>query len=192
MRRVCFALCVVSIAIWGLVSTGCTGDPVKILVRKHDTGVLALDGGVFHMHVMLAAGKDDIKESTMLVSDRRIRVEDEYSITLRSPVKGAEQKAAEWKKDPKNFDYLVSWTIESDEHTKTQMGENLRITVKETWKVEKVADPSVTKTWNCTYVLEGGAISISERLAADAAKKVVAPARAPIVKEIKAFVISRR
>jgi hypothetical protein len=58
--------------------------------------------------------------------------------------------------------------------------------------VEKVSDPSVTKTWNCTYVLEGGAISVSERFAADEAKNVVAPARAPIVKEIKAFVSSRR
>ena len=192
MRRFCFASCVVSIAIWALVSSGCTGDPVKILVRKHDTGVLALDGGTFHLQVMLAAGKDDIKQSTMLVSDQRIVVEEEYSITLRSPVKGQEQKAAEWKRDPKNFDYLVSWTIESDEHTKTQVAENLKITVKETWKVEKVSDPSVTKTWTCTYVLEGGAISVSQERAEDEARKVVAPARAPIVKEIKAFVSSRR
>ena len=192
MRRFCFALCVLSIAIWGFVSTGCAGDPVKILVRKHDTGVLALDGGLFHTHVMLAAGKDDIKESTMLVSDRRIRVEEEYSITLRNPVKGTEQKAAEWKKDPKNFDYLVSWTINSDEHTKTQMAEKLKITVNETWKVEKVSDPSVAKTWNCTYLLEGGAVSISQKLAEDEVRKVVAPAREPIVKEIKAFVSSRR
>jgi len=192
MRRFCFASWVVSIAIWALVSTGCAGNPVKILVRKHDTGVLAFDGGAFHLHVMLAAGKDDIKQSTMLVSDRRIMVEEEYSITIRSPVKDNEQKAAEWKKDPKNFDYLVSWTIESDEHTKTQMAENLKITVRETWKVDKVSDPSVTKTWNCTYVLEGGAISISEKLAENETRKVVAPARAPIVKEIKAFVSSRQ
>jgi hypothetical protein len=192
MRRFWFVSCVVSIAIWGLVNTGCTGDPVKILVRKHDTGVLALDGGVFHMHVMLAAGKDDIKQSTMLVSDRRIKVEEEYSITLRSPVKGAEQKAAEWKKDPKTFDYLVSWTINSDEHTKTQMAEKLKITVKETWKVEKVSDPLVTKTWTCTYLLEGGAVSISQKLAEDEVRNVVAPAREPIVKEIKAFVSSRQ
>ncbi len=192
MRRFCLTSWVVSIAIWGLVSTGCTGDSVKILVRKHDTGVLAFDGGAFHLHVMLAAGKDDIKQSTMLVSDRRIIVEEEYSISLRSPVKRDEQKTAEWKKDPKNFDYLVSWTIESNEHTKTQMGENLKITVKETWKVEKVSDPSVTKTWNCTYMLEGGAISISQKLAEDEVRSVVAPARAPIVKEIKAFVSSRQ
>lgn len=189
MKRLALTFVALMLAAGTLANAGCFGKPVKILVRKLDTGKLALDGRGFHLHVTWEAGKDEFKDSTMLVTNRRLKVEDEYALTVRSPTETA-QPQAEWKKDPRNFDYLINWTIESDEQTKFSFADPLKIAVKETWKIEKVSQPSVTRTWNCSYLLHGGASSANRELAQKAVKTVVAPARMPIINEIKAFVAS--
>lgn len=70
MLRSGFVTCVLSLAFWGLVSTSCMSNPVKVLVRKHDTRVLAFDGGTFHVAIMYAARME--KRSKELRLPRRL------------------------------------------------------------------------------------------------------------------------
>lgn len=57
--------------------------------------------------------------------------------------------------------------------------------------MEKVSDPGVTKSWTTSYEVQGENLSASDeakdRQAAEQTEKVIAPARGPILEEIRAF-----
>jgi hypothetical protein len=98
-----------------------------------------------------------------------------------------------WKKDPKNYDFLLDWNIDWMEQSKASLDQPLMLTVKETLKLEKVSDPKVTKSWTYTYNLHSpAAVTTStesdEKLALEQTKSIVIPLREPTLKEIKLFI----
>lgn len=162
----------------------------KVLIRSVDTGTLAVDGLLWLVDLHLVAEKSAAKDSLLLSDTTGMNVEVEHmnQITGAGQEK-QETKPPEWKRDPKNFDFLVNVIRDYKEQTKTSFGAPLQIAVKEIWKIEKVSDPSVTDTWDLAYTLNGGnEISGLEKTAAEQTERVVVPARGPVLKEIRAFI----
>lgn len=177
-------------------------EPVKVLVRRLNSGWMALDGVLFLVELGKEAekAKPGLVESIRLVSGGSIEAEEEEQGRIELPdvpqVKLLKPGPVEWKKAPAGFDLLISWTLDYHERTKSSWSDKLRLDVKETWKVEKVSDSTVTQTWTTSYVLTGvetGASDESEaRAAAEQTETVIAPARSPILKEIRAFIEANR
>jgi len=167
--------------------------PVRVLVRERHSGVVAADGVLFIMSYTLAMTKDQEKQATELTSGAGLSVEPESHTEFRSPVDNKPfSSPANWKNDPKNFDFLLDWNMDWTEHSKTSMGQRLEVTVKENWKLEKVSDPAKNKSWSYTYDLKGPAQSIStteedEKAASEQIKTVIRPLREPVLKEIRSF-----
>jgi len=198
-------ICVVAIA---LVACSCgrqggkgdtTGSspaikPVRVLVRERNSGVVAADGLLFIMSYTLAMTKDQEKQATELTSETGLSVEPESHAEFRSPVDNKPLSSpANWKNDPKNFDFLLDWNMDWTEHSKTSMGQALQFTVKENWKLEKVSDPGRNKSWSYTYDLKGTAQLVAtteqdEKAASEQIKTVIRPLREPVIKEIRSFI----
>lgn len=162
----------------------------KVLIRTVDTGTLAVDGLLWLVDMHLASEKSAAKDSLRLSQTTGMSVQEEHVNEIRGPgQEKQDKKPREWKLDPKNFDFLLNVTRDYQEHTKTSFSAPLQITVKETWNLEKVPDPSITNTWNLTYTLNGGsAIASFEKTAADQTEQIVVPARGPVLQEIRAFI----
>ena len=162
----------------------------KVLIRSVDTGTLAVDGLLYLVNLHLAAEKSDSKDSLLLFDTTQMRVDIEGVNQLTGA--GKEKRDAgpvEWKRDLKNYDFLVNVVRDYKEQTKTSFVAPLQIAVKETWKIEKVSDPSVTNTWNFEYMLNGGSdVTSFKKTAAEQTERVLVPARGPVLKEIRAFV----
>lgn len=180
---------------------------VKVLIRKVNTGVVALDGGFLLIDVEKAAqnAKPQVLKNLRLTSAGGIRVEMESRTAIEFPggQKWAEKQPydthGEAERDAAGFDFLVSWTLDWHELSKYQLSDKLKIDVKETWKVEKVADSSVTQTWTLSYLLTEeeslGLKDMTKRIAHAAVEQtatVIAPRRGPILKEIRAFIEANR
>jgi hypothetical protein len=186
-------------------------NPVKALIRRRETGVLAFDGTLFGLYVAGAADNPEVKESININSGEHIKVEQENSFEIRGPIDNAqrskvglplrpEPKPAAWLKDVRAFEFVLNWTLDWKEHSKSWEDEELKVTVKETLKVEKVLDPKVTKTWTFTYVLNAGKEFLpssfssegKEKSALEQTKNVIVPVRGPVLKEILAFINANR
>lgn len=162
----------------------------KVLIRSVDTGTLAVDGLLYLVNLHLAAEKSDSKDSLLLTDTNKTRVDVEHVNQITGAgQKKEDAKPVEWKQDIKSYDFLVNVVRDYKEQTKTSLGAPLQIAVKETWKVEKVSDPSVTNTWNLAYMLHGGSdVSSFKKTAVEQTEQVVVPARGPVLQEIRAFI----
>ena len=193
-------------------------EPVKVLARSSESSKCAADGYLWLAEASFwqaktiatankaaadkAASKPVDKadaESVNLapslsLADTGLTVVEEYvGDTEQGKSKKAKAEATPPKASPKDFDFLVTWNQEYKEQTKYSFNAPLQINVKETLKVEKVSGPSVTKTWSFDYVLNGGSrIEDFEKTSAEQNQKVIVPARAPVFKEIRAFIIDNR
>jgi hypothetical protein len=171
-------------------------QPVKVLLRKRTTGNLAIDGFLWQLSLASAIDQatPEVKDLIVLDSGPDLAVETEWIEETKIPLKEKDKKKKEpstWKLDPKNFEFLVDWTLDQQEQTKFFFGDSLKITAKEIWKIERTTNPSVSRNWNCSYLMDGGwQISKDdyEKAAKDQTEKVIAPARGPILKEIRAFI----
>lgn len=166
----------------------------KVLLRSMDAGTLAVDGLLWLVDLHLVAEKSAAKDSLLLsdTSGMNVEVEHMNQITGAGQEK-QETKPPEWKRDPKNFDFLVNVIRDYKEQTKTSFGAPLQITVKETWKIEKVSDSSVNKTWDLAYTLNGGSeIASFEKTAAEQTERVVVPARGPVLQEIRDLIAKNK
>ncbi len=135
-----------------------TPQPVRVLLRNRNTGMLAVDGFLFQVHLLTTADNEDLKDQLMLRSGPTMSVQEEGGMEYRSPA-GDKQTPTPvtWTFDPKDFDFFITWTVDSVEQKKVRFGADLVIAVKEEWKVDKVSDPSITKTWNCSYTIRARA-----------------------------------
>jgi hypothetical protein len=143
-------------------------EPVKVLVHRLETGLVAADGYLYIWNLPKPAvkNKPEVAESVQLISGGPIEAEEESKMRVQVMTMGAPEPA-EWEKNLAGYDFLISWTLDYHERTKYSLGDKLQIDVKETWKVEKAS------------------------AAAEQYEKVVAPARGPILKEIRAFMLSQ-
>jgi HEAT repeat protein len=165
---------------------------VRILVRRLNTGRLALDGVLFVIELdKVVPKKPGIAQNIRLVSAGPLKVEQEETGQIEVPTMDVKHEPVQWKKDPTPYDFLISWNLDWQERTKHQFSDRLTIDVKETWKVEKVSDTSVTQAWTTSYVLTGeetGASDTSSLLAAEQTETLIAPARGRILREIRGFI----
>ena len=160
-------------------------QPIRLLFRGKQKFDLALDGITFWQHLIETAenAKAELKNDLWLRSTDQVRVDEEPNPDL-------------WKHNPKDFEFLVTCDVNWEEQTKTSASAKLSIIVKESWKIERVAEPAASQTWTKSYVLTGEALGASKemqaRTAAVQSETVIAPARGPILKEIRAFIISHK
>lgn len=170
-----------------------TKDPVRLLVRNRNTGMLAVDGILFQVHLLTAEKAEELSGRLRLRSDDNIDVQEESGIEYRSPGGGKETPTpVAWRNDPKDFDFLVTWTMDSVEQKKSSFNADLVIAVKEEWKIEKVSDPSVTRTWNCNYTLRapgGFEKGLLEKTAYEQTNAQIIPARGPIITAVRSFIL---
>lgn len=170
----------------------------KLLLRERHTGVLAADGLLFFIECTAAEVKDEVRQTTGLNSGGGLNLQAETRSEFKNPVnKKPLSTPHPWEKDPKDFDFLLDWNIDLNEHTKLSMGEPLIITVNESLKLTKVSDPKITKTWSYTYDLEeaqnlGEPNKDPNEVALDQLKTRVSPARGPVLKEIRSFIQSNK
>ena len=195
----------------GLMTVGCTTSrsgeagesnsvikpaPVKILVRRRDNGILAVDGVILQIKLLSAALEYQPLSDIELASDDMMAVEQETTSEMRSPADEKVVLAAPspWTRDPSTFDFVVSWTVNSVERRKSSLGGDLEIVVTEQWALEAPSNPSLKKNWKCEYMLHVSNTSSSNERAQQAAvnltRSVIAPARAPIIREIRSMVIA--
>lgn len=167
--------------------------PARVLVLSTTKSDCAADGYLWlaMMYASTAenlAKKPELMEGSALASGKEMAVTEE---TIVEPPKGTDKP--QQKNDPKNFDFVVSHHTEYNENSKKSFDAPLQISVKETWKAAKVSDPSISKTWNFSYLLSGGAdISKYDQTAEEQIQKTIIPVRSPHLKEIAAFVEANR
>jgi hypothetical protein len=165
---------------------------IKVLVRNRNTGMLAVDGFLFQVHMLTTANSEGLKDQLWLKSDPTMNVQDENGLEYRSPA-GDKQTPTPivWRLDPKDFDFFVTWTVDSVEQKKANFNADLVIAVKEDWKVEKVSDPAITKTWTCSYTLRAPSRfekGLLEKTSFEETNSHILPARSPIIRELRAFI----
>lgn len=168
----------------------------KVLVRNRNTGNLAVDGLLFQVHMLTAASGEDLKDQLWLRSDPAIEVREESGMEYRSPAGEKETPTpVAWKLDPKDFDFFVTWTVDSIEQKKSSFNEDLVIDVKEDWKVEKVSDPTKSQSWSFAYRLRapgGFQKGLLEKTAIEQTNVHILPARVPILRDLKAFIAANK
>ena len=179
-------------------AAGHSKPDANLLVRETHTGVMAADGLLFFIECTATQDNEQVKHTTTLESGDGINVQTETHSEFKDPVnKRPLATPKPWTKDPKDFDFLLDWIIDLNEHTKFSMGEQLQITVNESLKLMKVSDPKITKTWSYTYDLEeaqnlGEPNKDPKEVALDQLKTRVSPARGPVLKEIRSFIQSNK
>src|SRR5687767_10568527 len=101
------------------VQTSATVNPVTVLVRNRNTGMLAVDGILCQVHLLTTEKAAELKDRLRLHTDESLQIIDESSSEYRSPAGDKETPTpVAWENDPKNFDFFVSWTIDSVEQRK--------------------------------------------------------------------------
>ena len=168
-------------------------QPVNVLMRRTDLSNIAFDGAAFLDELYKAPSKvsPQAQEMVSLSTADGLKVEEERSVEVWNSRldKKPKPKTSEWKLDPGRFDYLVELEVNSREETKYFALDPVKLAVTEAWKVSKVSDPTVTKTWKCNFTVDGGNdISSYEKAAVEQTERVVAPARGPILKELRDFI----
>lgn len=175
--------------------------PVRLLVRTVGTTRVAADGLVFMyslgtVEYQIEKTNPEVRENIQLFSGGSIEVEQESVGETEIMTMEQKHEPIKWKKDPAGYDFLIIWAIEQHERSKYSLWDKLQIDVKETWKAEKVSDPTVTQTWETTYVLTDTGMGYSNesqtRGATELIKTVISPARGPILKEIRAFIMANK
>jgi len=195
-----------------------TTEPVKVLVWSSENSKCAADGYLWLAEAWFWQAKTiatankaaadkaasrpadkadaesvNLAPSLSLADGSLTVVEESVGDTEQAKSKKAKAEATPPKANPKDFDFLVTWIQEYKEQTKYSFNAPLQINAKETLKVEKVSDPSVTNAWSFDYVLNGGSrIEEYEKTAAEQNQKIIIPARAPVLKEIRAFINDKR
>ena len=166
-------------------------EPVRALIHRRDNSDVALMGAAFLDAMENAARKvsPDAQDPVLLSSRDDLKLEEEKSLVVwNSRLEKKPRQPEQWKWDPKDFDFLINWDVNSKEEPKYLMFDPLKITVSEIWKVNKVSDPAVTKSWTYSVTLNGGAeIPAYEKTAAEQVEKVVAPVRGPVLRQITEF-----
>lgn len=113
---------------------------------------------------------------------------------------GKKTKTAGWRQKTKDFDFVVYNEIVSKERPRgRQIYEaDLLIFFNETWKVEKVADQKIRKSWNCAYQIKLSPMmlytdkELLDKNAMELTESNIAPARGPILKDIRAFLYANK
>lgn len=173
-------------------------EPVKVLLRRHDSSDVALMGAAFLDAIENAARKVPPNAPggpVLLSTGDELKLEEEKSLVVWNSTleKKPTPKPEQWKWNAKDFDFLITWEVNSKEQAKYFILDPLKIAVTETWKVSKVSDPNVTKSWTYNFTLDGGAeISAYEKTSAEQVEKVIAPLRGPVLKQITDFVRTNR
>lgn len=171
-----------------------TSEPVKVLVQERYTGLLAIDGLAFLTTYMATEIKDEVKRTTTLDSGNGLVVEPEVQMEIKTPADKKPRSPEPWKKDPKGFDFVLEWNKEWTEHEKKAFSEPFQATVNETLKLVKVSDPKVMKSWSYAYDIKNpgltGDAKTLDEIILDQIRAVVSPVRAPVLKEIRAFINS--
>jgi HEAT repeat protein len=166
--------------------------PIRILVRRLNTGRLAIDGVLFVTNLgKVVPRKPAVAQDLGLVSSGRLTVEEEETGQIEIPTIDVKHEPIQWKKSPASYDFVISWNVDWHERAKYQFSDRLIIDVKETWKIERVSDKSANQEWTTSYVLTGAETATSDTnniLAAEQTETLIAPARGRILKAIRAFV----
>ena len=175
-------------------STAAAGTPqsIKVLVRNRNTGMLAVDGFLFQVHLLTTSQSDGLKDQLLLGTGPTVSIQDESGMEYRSPAGDKETPTpVTWKFDPKDFDFFVTWTVDSVEQRKANFNADLVIAVKEEWKVEKVSDPAISKTWNCNYTIRAPSRfekGLLEKTSVEQTNSQILPARGPIINDVRSFI----
>jgi len=197
MKRFTLKLCIILLSTAGAEEaraqrkTSPNAKPViKVLVRTAETARVAMDGASLldALETLTQQATPEVKKLILLVSTSDLSVEEERSY-LR---KEKEAQGHTWKSNPKNFEYLVSFERDLVEATKSFIAEPLRITVKETWTIEKISDPTVRKSWTASYFLTAEGPFGPQQAERSATREilVVIAKRATILDETRSFINS--
>lgn len=162
---------------------------VKVLLRVEQalpSGVLsAFQTEVLMFIVQVASAEDSRARFKSLIQLRSAG-----AITVERDSIADRQKQT-WKLNPSDFDFVVTWTRHWSAHERSSNYDPLRVSSSETWTVQKTTDPSVTKKWEVSaYTLKGGAYmtAISTAVLARQVESVIVPARAPVLRDLRAFI----
>lgn len=166
--------------------------PITVLVRKSDKDSCAADGLFYIVILSAIENKAAAEHQTTIADGTMLLTGDGLTIERESYDPGEKgKKKPEWKLLPQNFDFLVTWNTENKEHSKRSMNDALMISTNESITVEKVSAPSITKTWTLSYTLNAGSkMDAYEKTAEQQINGVIIPARGPVLKEIRAFILS--
>lgn len=171
-------------------------ESVRVLFRKKDLLMVALDGSLFVLYLDEAVKESSNKmKKSLSPTNRCTFIEVSQDDVCEIASSGVKATPRPWSLDPKDFDFLVTWEIVWDEHTKLNIFSDLIITVKETWRVQKVSSPDLSRSWSCEYILDGGKTMSEEeslRLARNQCETVIAPNRGPILESLCSFIEGNR
>jgi len=161
---------------------------IRVLYRVNATIDIAGDGAMFYVGINEAGlkARPDWKHNINLQSTERITVEEDEFV---------DESKTQWKRNPTDFDFIVSLHEVMRERPKFSFSEQLVINVSESYIAEKVSDPTVKKTWETSYSLVGTPIG---QIMTESAKKkeqlsqaeTIVAKRGTILKEIRAFIES--
>lgn len=170
--------------------------PVNVLIRETESSKCAADG-LFFLVIIDATEKMWTKEKPELAIGLSLSSENGLTVVQESMDKDDTSKVEKGKekteiqKNLKDFDFFITKNVEYTEHTKKSLNDPLKITVKESWTIEKVSDPNIKTTQTVTYILDGGnKMDAMEKIAEEQITKVIIPSLAPLLKEIRAFIES--
>lgn len=170
-------------------------QPIKVLLRGEEEfpyrgqlSAFETEVVMFIVHVAVAEdSRPTFKSLVQLRSGGGITVE-------RDSIADREKRT--WKLNPADFDFLVKWRRGWEGASeRSSRSEPLQVYSSETWSVEKSSDPSLTKTWEVSsYRLTGGLeyAPISTAALARQVQTVIVPARAPVLKALRAFISNNR
>jgi hypothetical protein len=165
-------------------------------VRTTQNDDCAVDGLFFLIQVrawqaMTIHNENEAKNETaerltpsLSVSDQGFSVVEEKQSSDDKKTKGA----APTKADPKDFDFVVTWVQDNKEAQKRSLSAPVEISGKEIFKVEKVSDPTLSRSWSFAYALNGGSKSEDyPKTSVEQTRTIIIPARGPVLNEIRAF-----
>ena len=154
----------------------------RVLLRETARSDLAADGLLVmaEVYLNLSTAPPAVFEQ-ILLSGQEIDVTTERK-SVRTG-KEAPKEEEPWKQDTAGFDFLVRAETEAHQ-PRRHIADPTKIEVKETWTVEKLSDPQVTKSWTTSYEL----VAEVALPAKNEGEIKIAPARGPILKGIRAFI----
>jgi len=166
----------------------------KLLIRRLRTGVLAAGGIVLVVRLDEASLNypPELKDKLELESSAGLEVERDYVILVKSPGGDYYQDRVEkWAYEPAKFNFVLIWHSAYKEQLDSEPYD-LKIQVNETFEIYKASARSQKQKWSISYELARDIrASSAEEKARDVQslnENVIAPARSPILKEIRAFI----
>ena len=171
--------------------------PQKVLIQNSDTTPSAADGLFFVVVInatqkMWAAKEPDKAKGISLESTNGLTVVAE-DVDNSPESKKEKEKTDKPQSNPKDFNFVVKHTVDYVEQKKKSLNDPIRLSVKETWTVEKVSDPTVKTTKTVEYILDADSnLDTIDKVTEEQINKVVKPARAPILIELREFIDSNR